>query len=711
MSNSPILPADQLDAEQHSAVTAPRGPVCIIAGAGTGKTRTITHRIEHLINGNFVNPSQILALSFTRRAAGELRERLRILGFPAVQAMTFHSAAARQLRAFWPEYAGNITYRQLTGAETYRVLSRALAHTKVTAERDTYRDILTEIEWAKSCLVVPERYPNIAGPARRDCPINPHDFSRVFRAYEEIKLNGSSGLGEDVLLDFSDILIHTAGAIESNPAIADIFRSRYRTFIVDEYQDTNPLQQRLLEAWIGPRDDITVVGDANQTIYSFTGATPEYLLGFTKKFPHAETVSLYKDYRSTPQVVNLANAVIAQSTGRTVSASVTLEGQRDDGPDPQFTEYSDSIAEAQGVVRQITHLLKQGIKPQDIAILSRTNEQSIPFTDELDRAGIGYLLRGGDSFFSRKEVLSGLASIKQAFVEFAPEPEHLVQAARNALKKVGLSDTPPEEATARRRHTSLSALLDLIQDIYTHAAGKITYIEMLKLLDDRQQSHNPPDFHGVTLSTIHAAKGLEWEAVFITGVEERSIPSHHALKGANSEEAIEEERRLLYVAITRAKEYLYLSWAQARSQGGQASRKRSRFLDGLVPWEKEAATGATSSARRSPQRQLSKKRDNVCSQCGERLSKAELRMLGLCQDHAPQLDRIVVQRLREWRLREAQRRSVPAYIVFNDATLAALAMYRPTTLKALLRVPGVGAMKAQEFGDAVLSIISDATSL
>lgn len=729
MSNTRQLSTTQLDPEQLAAVTAPRGPVCIVAGAGTGKTRTITHRIEYLVRGGYVNPSQVLAVSFTKRSAAELRERLVLLNMGQVQAVTFHSAAARQLRHFWPAYAGNTEYRFISGREEYQVLRAALRLANSKANQDSLADLLNEISWAKSRLIVPEDYPAHVGPARRDCPVDPHEFVRIFRAYEHIKLNGSAGPdGGAILLDFADQLIHAAGAIESNPAIAAEFRSRYRTFIVDEYQDTNPLQQRLLEAWLGDRDDLTVVGDANQTIFSFTGATPDYLLGFTRSFPDATVVGLHRDYRSTPQVVDLANSVIAKATGRTTNASikgVKLEGQRDNGPEPTFTEYPDSIEEATGVAHEIRSLIDQGVPAHEIAILVRVNEQAENFAHALDQAGIGYELRGGETFFNRSEVRAGLGAVTKAFLTHQPEPANIIAATRNALTPLGLlpegldddggADSTEIEPGAAKRHHSLQALLDLVQDMHAHTNGAITAPEVLRLLEERRSSANPPDFNGVTISTIHAAKGLEWDAVFIVGAEERNLPFFRALKGANSAEAIEEERRLLYVAVTRAREHLHLSWALSRSQGGQAKRKRTRFLDGLVPWEKNTdatlplGAGASRNAgSRSGKTRGSKTRSDIlCQECGTRLDVAELRILGLCHDHVPELDRTLVADLRSWRTDTARSRGVPPYVIFTDATLAAIATHRPTTAPQMMKIPGIGPMKLQEFGEDVLGILAN----
>lgn len=716
------LRLDALDPEQLRAATAPRGPVAIIAGAGTGKTRTITHRIAHLVSGGFVNPDHVLAVTFTTRAAAELRERLTMMGVARVQAKTFHAAARGQLRYFWPRIVGDTPWQLLDSK--FPLVARACRAVGVATDKTTLSDLLGEIEWAKSSLIAPEDYPAHIVPDRRDCPVEPEQFVRIFEGYENSKVTS-----DGVYLDFDDLLQSMAGALEAEAGVADEFRSRYRTFVVDEYQDVTPLQQRLLDAWLGDRDDITVVGDANQTIYSFNGATPDHLLGFSTRYPEATTVRLFRDYRSTPQVVDLANKVIGRATGRAAGSRLQLEGQRPAGPAPEFTEYTDETAEATGVAEKIAALVAGGTPPSEIAVLYRINAQSAVIEYALDAAGISYQVKGGEGFFQRPEIRQGVNALAQAARRLRgraradgtgaadesdggawsggtaagrPTPEQLVNQVRAALVPVGLTPTEPAGAQERARWQSLGALVDLAEELSTATPG-LDMTDLLGLLRERAQSKNPPKVEGVTLASIHAAKGLEWDAVFLVGLVDGTVPIRHALKGSHAGDAVEEERRLLYVGLTRAREVLELSWSQARQPGGKATRRRTRLLDGLVPWEGSetdaGGSGAGKKVRGAPK--------NACAVCGARLTTPEQRILGRCDAHADDGDQVLVTELRSWRTALARERGVPAYVVMSDATLKAVALKAPTSAHELLRVPGIGPAKVEQFGEDILGIVKN----
>lgn len=709
------LNLDALDPEQLRAATAPRGPVSIIAGAGTGKTRTITHRIAHLVSGGFVNPDHVLAVTFTNRAAAELRERLTMMGVARVQARTFHAAAMQQLRYFWPKVMGDTPWELLDSK--FPLVARVTRAVGLEPDRTLLADLLGEIEWAKASLIAPTAYPAHIGPDRRDCPVDPEKFVKIFEGYEQAKASP-----DRVLLDFDDLLQSMAGLLESEVGIADEFRERYRTFVVDEYQDVTPLQQRLLDAWLGDRDDLTVVGDANQTIYSFNGATPDHLLRFSTRFPSSTTVRLHRDYRSTPQVVDLANRVIGQAKGRAAGTRLTLEGQRPDGPDPEFSEFPDETVEAAEVARRIGDLLAHGVPAAEIAVLYRINAQSAAFEYALDQAGIAYQVKGGDGFFQRAEIRQAVQALGQAARQVqararsagsagedaAPrvdEPQgNLVDQVRAVLLPVGLTPSEPDGAQERQRWQSLNALADLADELSATSPG-LDLPALMGLLKERAQAKNPPRLQGVTLASIHAAKGLEWDAVFLVGLVDGTLPIRHALKGAHAEDAVEEERRLLYVGVTRAREHLHLSWSQARQPGGKATRRRTRFLDGMVPWEKErAAAQAAQSAGQKKSGQKSKPSDS-CTTCGTRLTTPEQRILGLCEAHAGDVDQVLVAELRSWRSATARARDVPAYVVMSDATLRAVCHRAPTTPQELVQVPGIGPMKVEQFGEDVLGII------
>jgi DNA helicase II / ATP-dependent DNA helicase PcrA len=564
-------PLDGLDDEQRAAVCAPRGPVCVLAGAGTGKTRTITRRIAQLVRSGHVAPGQVLAVTFTARAAGELRTRLRDLAVEGVQARTFHAAALRQLRYFWPRVVGDQPWPLLE--HKLRLVGQAAQRTGAGTGADDLRDFAGEIEWAKASLVSPADYPAAVAAARRDAPAPVAQVAAIYASYEQLK-------NRSRLLDFADILLHTAAAVEGHQDVAQEVRDRYRCFVVDEYQDVTPLQQRVLDAWLGARDDLTVVGDANQTIYSFAGATAGFLLQFSRRFPDAVTVRLHRDYRSTPQVVSLANRVISGARGRPAGARLQLEGQQPAGPEPTFAEHDDEPTEAAAVASAIERLLREGVPAAQIAVLYRVNAQSEVYEEALDALGIPFQIRGGERFFHRPEVRSAIRALRAAADAGSGNPQaELGATVRAVLARHGLTAKPPTGSAARSRWESLRALAELADDL----ASGIPLAGLGRLvaeLDARADAAHPPAVQGVTLASLHSAKGLEWDAVFLVGLADGTLPIQYA---DGDQAALEEERRLLYVGVTRARRRLALSWALSRSPGQRRPRQRSRFLRGLAP--------------------------------------------------------------------------------------------------------------------------------
>ncbi|MEO5305310.1 ATP-dependent DNA helicase [Corynebacterium sp. HMSC056F09] len=672
-----------LDEDQRAAATAPRGPVCILAGAGTGKTRTITYRIAHMVDQGFVNPQRVLAVTFTSRAASEMRERLNQMGVGGVQAQTFHAAARRQLKYFWPQVAGDLPWQLIDNK--FSLVARAVRSLGLDNNKDTIRDFLGEIEWAKSSLISPEGYPGVIESTDREAPGDPAKVAEVFRRYEDMKATPDL-----MYLDFDDLLMHIAGAIENVPAVAEVFREQYRTFVVDEYQDVTPLQQRVLEAWLGERDDLTVVGDANQTIYSFNGASPEYLLNFSRTYPQATVVKLQRDYRSTPQVTDLANEVISKATGRAAGTRLELQGMREPGPEPTFKAYESEEIEAKEVAGQVLTLLNQGVKASEIAILYRINAQSEQFEQALADAGVVYQVRGGEGFFRRPEILEAIRVLIAA-TRRDDLPNDPVAVARAAFVELGLSATEPQGAQARERWQSLTALVDLIAQIVEDHEG-IDLPGVLGELHRRSENKHNPTMEGVTLATIHAAKGLEWDAVFLVGLTEKLLPINHAIKAGD--EHVEEERRLFYVGITRAREHLALSWALAKTTGSRASRERTRFLDGVVPGIEESQS---SNRRYRPRR---------CRVCSGQLSSPAEKVLGRHEWCEYEGDEDVFNALRAWRASVAKDSQVPAYVVFSDATLQAISEALPASEAELLDISGVGPSKLERYGAEVLQIIA-----
>lgn len=677
-----------LDEDQLRAATAPRGPVCILAGAGTGKTRTITYRIANLVDQGFVSPQRVLAVTFTARAAGEMRDRLRTMGVAGVQAQTFHAAARRQLKYFWPQVAGDLPWQLLDNK--FPLVARAVRSVGLDNSKDMIRDVLAEIEWAKSALVSAEDYESVIADTDRSAPADPAKVAEAFRRYEQAKAT------PDMMhLDFDDLLMHIAGAIENVPAIAETFREQYRTFVVDEYQDVTPLQQRVLNAWLGERDDLTVVGDANQTIYSFNGASPDYLLNFSRTYPDGTVVKLQRDYRSTPQVTDLANRVIGKATGRAAGTRLELQGMREPGPEPTFKAYESEEIEAQEVAGQVLTLLDQGVPASEIAILYRINAQSEQFEQALADAGVVYQVRGGEGFFRRPEILEAIRVLIAA-TRREDLPDDPVAIARAAFVELGLSSTEPQGAQARERWQSLNALVGLIEKIVESTPG-IDLNGVLGELRRRSTDKQAPAMEGVTLATVHAAKGLEWDAVFLVGLTEKLMPINHAIKAGD--EQVEEERRLFYVGITRAREHLALSWALAKTTGSRASRERTRFLDGIVP----AAEDASGSGSRS-------RRPKRCRVCSGPLGTPAEKVIGRHEDCEGGGDEEVFAALRSWRSQIARQEKVPAYVIFSDATLQAISEELPSDEAEMLSISGVGPSKLERYGAQVLEVIRSVRS-
>jgi DNA helicase-2/ATP-dependent DNA helicase PcrA len=682
-SPSPDAPEHGLDDEQLAAVTAPRGPVCVLAGAGTGKTRTITRRIAHLARTGHVAPGQVLAVTFTARAAGEMRNRLRGLGVAGVQARTFHAAALRQLRYFWPRVVGGDPWRLLEGK--LRLVGQSAARAKAGTDAASLRDLAGEIEWAKASLVTPDGYAAAVAKLRRDTPGPAEQVAQVYAGYEALKNRAE-------MLDFDDLLLHTAAALEEHSSVAEEFRDRYRCFVVDEYQDVTALQQRVLDAWLGERDDLTVVGDANQTIYTFAGASPRHLLDFPRRFPEAVVVRLQRDYRSTPQVVSCANTLIGSARGRVAGTRLQLVGQLPPGPEPDYTEHDDELAEAAAVAAQIKRLLGEGTPPSEIAVLFRINAQSEAYEQALTEAGVPYQVRGGERFFSRQEVRRAMMALRTAGPVQAP----LVDAVRAILEPVGLTAEPPGGATQRAQWESLLALVELAEELVA-VEPDADLRRFSAELETRADAAHPPTVQGVTLASLHAAKGLEWDVVFLVGLVDGTLPIQHA---DGDDAAIEEERRLLYVGITRARRRVSLSWALSRQPGGARRRRRSRFLYGLIPEEHPASRIANSSSGRGGAKPR-------CRICGSPLLGAAAMKLRRCTDCPSDVDVELLDRLKVWRADEAKDQQVPAYVVFTDATLAAIAEQRPADTAALVRIPGIGARKLDRYGDAVLALVAD----
>src|SRR6476661_2087028 len=514
-----------------------------------------------------VDPAHVLALTFTVRAAGELRGRLRQLGVGQVRASTFHAAALRQLNYFWPRVVGGRP-PQLIDSKAGLVREAAKrVQVRLDGTPGALADTAAEIEWATVIQVRPDGYSAAAAAAGRSAVAGADNLAAVYAAYEELRR-------ERHLIDFESVLELTAAILLDSRAAADQVRGIFRHFVVDEFQDVNPLQKLLLEAWLGDRDDLCVVGDPNQVIYSFTGATSSYLTGFTAEFPAATVVRLVRDYRSTPQVVAVANQLIRPDS--------PLAAQRPPGPRPMLIEYPDDAAEAAGLAHRVRTLMTAGVPAREIAILVRVNADTERFELALAEAGLPYVIRGAERFYDRPVVRQALVLLRGAArgETAGDSSDSLPDSVRHVLTGIGLTPRPPSAlrgaASVRENWESLAAIAQLADDM--HAAGpEATLADFSAELTMRADLGHAPVVDGVTLASMHAAKGLEWDAVLLPGLVEGLMPIVHA----RTAEALEEERRLLYVAVTRAREHLCLSWSSARAPGGRGGRQRSRFLDGV----------------------------------------------------------------------------------------------------------------------------------
>ncbi|MDR7086287.1 DNA helicase-2/ATP-dependent DNA helicase PcrA [Aeromicrobium panaciterrae] len=674
-----------LDPEQADVARALRGPVSVVAGAGTGKTRAITHRIAYGVATGVYKPTEVLAVTFTTRAAGEMRTRLRTLGADGVQARTFHSAALRQAQYFWPHVYGG-PFPEIVKSK-FPLVADALRRLGRRGDTPLLRDLSSEIEWAKVSNIPPSTYAERAAAARREVADLDHDdVANVLTAYEDVKR-------ERGRIDMEDILLVTAAILADDERIAAQVRSQYRWFVVDEFQDVNPLQSTLLDLWLGGRNDICVVGDPRQTIYSFAGASPQILASFARKHEGAERYELVRNYRSTPQIVDAANAVFSKVTD--VNQGVRLQSQQEPGNPVTYAGFPDEQAEAAAVASEIALMNRRGVPFKEMAILFRINAQSETFEEALGEHGIPYVLRGVEGFFHRAEVRQAVALLRGA-ARGGEGGGELVDEVRAVLSSMGHTDKPPSGAGAvRDRWESLHAIVSMAADL-VEADPAADIDALVADLARRADQAHAPAADGVTLATLHSAKGLEWDAVFCVGMHEGMMPSVHA----DTPVAIEEERRLFYVGLTRARNDLMISWATTRRRGGRGNRGPTRFLDTLLPSNHEARQ----TTKQPRDRKVALRSSKTCRVCNTVLAVAD-RKLGRCADCPPSYDEGLYERLRAWRSTEATQQAKPAYVIFTDATLQSIAEVKPTNEAALAAVPGIGPAKLEKYAESVLALV------
>ncbi|AQX14793.1 hypothetical protein BCR15_02275 [Tessaracoccus lapidicaptus] len=668
--DDPIL--DALDPEQRRVATLLEAPVVVLAGAGTGKTRAITHRIAHAVREGVYQPGATLAVTFTTRAAGEMRSRLAGLGVRGAQARTIHAAALRQCQFFWPRAYG-VEFPSVA-ENTYALVARAAHQVLGSSDQALVRDLDSEISWAKTSNVTAAHYPELAA-GRSVSGASPAQVAAVMTLYEKQKLAAGT-------VDFNDILMCNAVLLTEHPEIAATIRDTYRHFVVDEYQDVSALQHRLVTLWVDGRRDVCVVGDPNQAIHSFAGADASYLLRFGHEIQDAETVRLFRNYRSTPEVLTSANRVLRVRPG----GAGALQATRPGGPGPTFGGYPDEATESAETARWLTERHADGTRWSEMAVLYRINAQSPSLEAALSERNIPYTVRGTEKFYDRAEVRQALAEYGR--VTDGDPTGRAETAIETALGRLGwTSEAPSGQGRQRERWESLAALRGMVVDEAGRREGW-TAEDALAWLRERAAWQAGPVADAVTLATLHAAKGLEWESVAIVGVREGLVP----FVLSQEEPALSEERRLLYVGFTRARRDLRVTWA-----AGRGSATRSRFIADQVTGE--ATVG------RAPRQRSGSVRSRTCRVCGNQLHTAAERKLSRHETCEVTFDEALFDALRGWRKATADEASVPAFVVFTDATLQAIAEAAPTTAAALLKLPGIGRVKVDRYGDQVLEVV------
>ncbi len=658
---------DPLDQDQHAVATSFERPVVVLAGAGSGKTRAITHRVAQGVRIGRYDPRATLAVTFTTRAAGEMRSRLAQLGVGSAQARTIHSAALRQCQYFWPQIYN--TDFPAVADSTFGFTARAAASVLDSAETALVRDLESEIGWAKSNNVAPERYAELAGQ-RSVSGASPAQVGAVFASYEKLKATAGQ-------VDFNDILLCAAHLIHDHPEVEAAVTETYRHFVVDEYQDVSALQHRLIELWVAGRDDFCVVGDPRQAIHGFAGADADLLVQLARR-PDIDVVTLQRNYRSSPEICAVANSVLRTRRGEGLRA---VGGP---GPDPEWAPSGSESSEAADVAGWLASRRAEGTSWSQMAVLYRINAQSAQLEAALTERSIPYTVRGTERFYERAEVRQAMGLLAKAASQQPETPG--VELVGQCWQTLGWSPEPPASSGRQReRWESLNALREMI--VAEDPADARALVEWLGQQAAWQAS---PVSDAVTLSSMHASKGLEWDAVAIIGVREGLVP----FSLAQEEPALSEERRLLHVAVTRARSHLRISWPTGSNGRGSPSR----FLTGLIP-----ADGG----QRQPRKPRARKSVTTCTVCGKPLRTAAERKLKRHEDCEANYDEALLEALKQWRKAEADRASVPAFVVFTDATLMAMAEAKPANDSELIALPGIGSTKVSRYGHACLGIIRE----
>ena len=662
-----------LDLMQHEAVVSDAQPLCILAPAGSGKTRVLTRRIARRVATGSADGDRILALTFTRKAAGELRHRLRSLGVrEAVAAGTFHAIAYAQLRRRWAD-RGERAPTLVTSKVRLLVplLPRSRASGAGRAVELQPADVAAEIEWAKARMVSPASYEAEVQAAGRRPPIPADAMAGLYERYEQ--QNRRKGL-----VDFDDLLMLCAVALHTDPEFAAAQRWRYRHFFVDEFQDVNPVQFRLLQGWLGDRADLCVVGDPNQAIYSWNGADPTLLTDFGKHFPGATVLRLDHNYRSTPQVVALAATVLP----RTGTDGGEVTAVRESGALPVIRQFDSDADEARGVARALRRAHPPGVPWSHLAVLARTNAQLALLAEHIRAVGIPCRVGGDGDLLRQPEVRGALDHLRRL-----PAAVPLLSGLTDLEEAAG-------EPGADQRHDNLHALVRLGRD-YAAVDPAGTVDGLVAWLGASDEDGGGAGGDAVELTTFHRAKGLEWPVVFVTGLEKGLVPIGHA----NTPAAEAEERRLLHVALTRAVDEVHCTWAERRTFGSRSVvRAPSPFLGPIQDAVAAMADGGDPGQWRE---RIAAERARLQALSGD--GRGARRLIGVPGAGA---DPGVWEALKAWRTATARATGVPAYLIVHDATLAAVAEARPTTRAELLALPGLGPVKAERYGDTLLAVLA-----
>lgn len=672
-----------LNPEQREAATTHDGPLLIVAGPGSGKTRTVTRRLAYGVRTGSIEPHRAMALTFTARAAGELRGRLAALGVTGVAARTFHSAALRQLRHFWGDVVGGEPARLVRDRSA--LLVRAIQRAGIDIPPELLGE---ELDWAKARCIDSADYAAAAtGVQRESASVDPRRIATAMSAYEDAKT--AQGL-----IDFADVLLITIGMLQSRSDVRESVRRQYRWFTVDEYQDVSPLQQRLLDLWLGDRGQLCAVGDPAQAIYGFAGADATLIASFPQRYPGATVVRLPTTYRCAPQIIEVANTIAAA-----IPRSTQLRTDAGDrSGSVQVLQYPSDSAEATGVAEEIVALGSNGHDYREMAVLFRTNAQAGSVGEALRSRGVPYAVWGSERFFDRPEVREALTRIRG---ELRTGPEKsAAECWREVEAAMGHDDEPPDGASGRKRWESLAALAGLVPNL---TSGD----ELLEELERRSADQDPPPPPGVSLLTLHSAKGLEWDTVFLIGAWDGMLP----LAAANPEE-LEEERRLVYVGVTRPRDRLMITWGAAGRPTGR--RRISPLLDRVAPVGTPVDAVLDLSDPRLPTAVDSRAGEQLpparCRVCESALVTGIERVLGRCRSCPGDADEQLLAQLEQWRRLTAIALGIPPYAVLSSSALQGIAETLPQDEGALAQIPGMNTDRMSRYGDELLGMVQASAS-